>query len=126
MTRNDLIKRYEGDLDTRFRPDYLDSQIEDAVDYADSRWRAQIEMRLSTGVLTPNLYRRVIADAVLRVIRNPDGFASENEGNYGYATRGEVASGNLWFTPNDIATLCGVEQTMMPGSVSIGLDRGWH
>ncbi len=125
MTRTDVADRYEGDLDAEFRPQYVDTQIGDAVSYVKSRWRTQIEARLASGLLDDNLYKRTIADAVLRVIRNPGGYASENEGGYGYATRASVASGNLWFTDSDIDTLIGARQSAMPGTIGIGIDRGW-
>jgi hypothetical protein len=126
VTKEEVDKRYDGDLLSEFDEDYIATQIEDAVDFADSRWSAVIESRLASGALTPNLYLRTISDAVLRVIRNPGGIASENEGGYGISTRAAVASGNLWFTADDIANLCGVKGTAMPGTVSIGLDRRWR
>ena len=126
VTQDDVANRYDGVLLEEFLPVYIQTQIADAVDYADSRWSALIESRLASGVLTPNLYKRTIADAVLRVVRNPGGLASENEGGYGYSTRANVASGNLWFTPDDVATLCGATTSVMPGTVGIGLDRGWR
>ena len=122
---DDVQNRYEGVLRDRFTDEYLETQISDAVDYADARWSAKIESRLAAGVLTEGLYKRVIADAVLRVVRNPAGLASENDGGYGYATRATVASGNLWFTSADEATLTGSAGQTMLGTVGIGLDRGW-
>lgn len=122
---NDVAARYEGDLLAEFRADYLTTQVGDAVAFATSRWRAPIMARLASGHLTESLWKRTISDAVLRVLRNPGGYASENEGGYGYSTRASVASGNLWFTDTDIETLCGPEQSFGLGTVGIGLDRGW-
>ena len=126
VTKEDVAKRYDGDLLSEFSETYIETQIADAVDYADSRWSALIESRLASGTLTPNLYLRTISDAVLRVARNPGGLASENEGGYGYSTRANVASGNLWFTADDIANLCGVVSGLTVGTIGIGLDRGWR
>jgi hypothetical protein len=38
---------------------------------------------------------QVEADAVLRLVRNPEGYASETDGNYGYTFSREVSSGRL-------------------------------
>lgn len=124
---DDVNDRYlEGDLADRYDQSKVDVQIQDAVDYASSRWRAQIESRLAAGTLTNNLYKRTVADAVLRVIRNPEGYANEADGGYSYGLRPAVASGNLWFTDSDIETFIGVPVPMVPGTVGIGLSRGWR
>lgn len=125
---SDVVKRYlEGDLLSEFTSDQVQTQITDAVDWSDSRWLALINGRLASGALTANLYQRTIADAVLRVMRNPGGLASENEGGYGYSTRLAVASGNLWFTNDDVETLTGIRTSpsSSPGMIKVGLDRGW-
>lgn len=129
VTVPDVVGRYlEGDLLSEFTEAQVQTQITDAVDWSDLRWRAKIESRLASGVLTANLYKRTVADAVLRVMRNPGGLASENEGGYGYSTRAAVASGNLWFTADDIETLSGekLNEAMPPGTVGIGLAPGWR
>jgi len=127
VTFRDVDNRYlEGNLEDRYDQAKVEVQIQDAVDYALSRWRARITSRLATGKLTPNLYKRVIADAVLRVTRNPEGYASEGDGGYNYALRAQVASGNLWFTDEDIATLAGAQIVSTPGTIGLGLDRGWR
>jgi hypothetical protein len=125
VTPEDVDARYDGDLLSEFDATYIETQIGDAVDYVGSRWRARVEARLASGDLTVNLFKRVISDAVLRVARNPGGLASENEGGYGYSTRSSVASGNLWFTEDDILSLCGPLEGNFPGTIGIGLDRGW-
>jgi hypothetical protein len=130
VVTDDVQARYEGDLLTEFSTIYISTQLQDAVDFVGNRWRALIESRLASGILTPNLYKRTIADAVLRVIRNPGGLASENEGGYGYATRPDVASGNLWFTDTDVETLTGIRgysqsSGSLPGTIGVGLGAGW-
>lgn len=126
VTKEDVAARYDGDLLSEFTAAYIETQIADAVDFADTRWRAKIESRLASGDLTPNLYKRTIANAVLRVARNPGGLASESEGGYSYGTRAEVSSGDLWFTDKEVANLTGVKPSMLPGTVGIGLDPGWR
>jgi hypothetical protein len=122
----DVVSRYlEGDLLSEFTNDQVQTQITDAIDWADSRWLGAINARLASGKLTPNLYKRTISDAVLRVMRNPGGLASEGEGGYNYSTRPAVASGNLWFTADDLATLTGLTTLTLPSTIGVGLDRGW-
>jgi hypothetical protein len=126
VTFEDVNDRYlEGNLEDLFDRDKVETQIEDAVDYASTRWGSVIELRISGGQLSGNLYRRTVANAVLRVLRNPEGYANESDGGYAYGLRPDVASGNLWFTGDDIETLRGVVQTVGPGTISMGLDRGW-
>jgi hypothetical protein len=123
----DVVARYlEGDLLSEFTNDQVQTQITDAVDWADVRWLAAINARLASGKLTPNLYKRTISDAVLRVMRNPGGLASEGEGGYNYATRPAVASGNLWYTADDLMTLTGFSFSSLPSTIGVRMDRGWH
>jgi hypothetical protein len=121
---DDVKNRYEGDISV-FDPTYVETQIQDAVDHALSRWRAEITSRLASGELTPNLYKRVIANAVLRVIRNPQGFSNENDGGYGYGLRATVASGDMWFTDDDIESLAGPQNKTVPRTIRLGVERGW-
>jgi hypothetical protein len=121
---DDVETRYEGDI-TVFDSDYVEAQIQDAVDFALSRWRAEITSRLASGDLTQNLYKRIIANAVLRVIRNPQGFSNENDGGYGYGLRATVASGDMWFTDDDIESLAGPRNKTVPRSIRLGVERGW-
>ena len=127
VTTEDLQARWEeGNLTDQFDPAYLDAQVADAIDDADARWSARIESRLTSGVLTPNRYKRIIADAVFRVIRNPEGFRTENNGTYGYGRDTNVASGSLFFTPDDIALLTGTSPgSFTPSTIKVRLDRGW-
>jgi hypothetical protein len=123
---DDVNSRYlEGDLEDQYTRAKIGTQIQDAVDYASSRWGSKIESRISAGSLSANLYKRTVADAVLRVIRNPEGYANESDGGYSYGLRASVASGNLWFTDSDIETLTGVRSVQVPGTMHVGLDRGW-
>ena len=48
---------------------------------------------------------QVEADAVLRLVRNPDGVVSETDGNYSYVRSRELASGKLEITPEEWAIL---------------------
>ncbi len=41
------------------------------------------------------------AEAVLRLVRNPEGYASESDGNYSYRFSREAASGKLEIMPDE-------------------------
>lgn len=49
---------------------------------------------------TDESYRQIVvmveANAVLRVLRNPEGYRQETEGNYSYSLNAAVASGHLF------------------------------
>jgi hypothetical protein len=124
VTTADVQERFEGDL-AAFNPEYVAATIQDAVDYADRHWGPVIEQQLAAGSLTSNLYKRVIATAVLRILRNPQGFASENDGGYSYSLRAQVASGSLWFTQDEIETLTGPQSKTVPRTLRLGLEPGW-
>ena len=68
-----------GDVEAMVR-----RRIPDLVEKAaaDEHWRETLVM--------------VEANAVLRVLRNPEGYRQETEGNYGYSLSAAVASGHLF------------------------------
>jgi len=45
--------------------------------------------------------KRVESEAVLRLARNPDGYASEGDGNYQYMLMQEISSGKLEILPDE-------------------------
>lgn len=47
----------------------------------------------------------VEANSVLRVLRNPEGYRQETEGNYGYSLSAAVASGHLFVMDSEWALL---------------------
>jgi hypothetical protein len=124
VTIEDVQNRTEFDLRTRFGDEYLQTTIDDAVALIVDEC-PKVPERLLSGALLPSNYKRVVADVVKRVIRNPGGVASEGEGGYSYSTRTTVASGDFWLTEADRRRLNGGTVTAVPGSVSIGVDYGW-
>lgn len=126
MSKTDLQNRYEGDLSAKFSDAYLDTKIEDAVALIEGTCPT-VPARLLSGALLPNNYKRIVADIILRVVRNPGGFASESEGGVSYSMQPVVASGNLWLTQQDIDLLNGIVRRgkAAPGTIGIGLDAGW-
>lgn len=64
-----------------------------------------LDTKVSTGVIDPALIVMVECDAILRLIRNPEGFTAETDGNYSYQISSQVASGRLDIFPNEWALL---------------------
>lgn len=123
VSPEDIQNRYEGDL-SRFAESYVATQIADAIDFIDALYPA-VQARLTSGLLTVNAYKRVVADVVLRVLRNPNGYTNETDGAYSYGQRTAVASGNLSLTNDNVTVLTGPQFHTTPGTVRIGVDRGW-
>ena len=64
-----------------------------------------LDTKVSTGVIDPALIVMVECDAILRLIRNPEGYTAETDGNYSYQISTQVASGRLDIFPNEWALL---------------------
>jgi len=126
MELQDLYDRSDTDLTTRFKQTYLETQIADAVALVEATCPS-VPARLLADTLSPNIYKRRVADMVLRVTRNTGGFASESEGGAAYSVIPVVASGNLWMTQADIDALNGVipQGRKLPSTATIGLDVGY-
>ncbi|PZG20602.1 Gp19/Gp15/Gp42 family protein [Nonomuraea aridisoli] len=59
---------------------------------------------LAARAADPQYLKRLViveANAVLRVLRNPEGYRSESDGDYSYSRSAEVASGLLEITDAD-------------------------
>lgn len=124
VTYDDVQNRVEYPLDTRFERTFVETKIEDAVALIVDEC-PRVPTRLASGALSANNYKRIVADVVLRVLRNPTGVTSESEGGYSYSTSALVASGSLWLTDGDRRTLNGLTAPYTPGTASIGIDAGW-
>src|SRR5690606_36691666 len=86
-----------------------------------SRWGALVEARLASGVIDAEAFKDVIARAVHRILRSPEGFTGEQEGNYQYQKRATVAAGYLFFTDDDVIDLIGNNTVALPGTFRIGI-----
>lgn len=54
-----------------------------------------LDIKVSNGTIDIEVLKMVEADAVLRLIKNVDGYRSETDGNYSYQIDERVASGHL-------------------------------
>lgn len=78
------------------------------LEHAELRIKARIpnlDERIANGDLSEDLVAMVEVDAVLRVLRNPEGIAQESDGNYSYRLDGSTASGRLEILPDEWALL---------------------
>jgi hypothetical protein len=64
-----------------------------------------LDTKVATGVIDPQVIIMVECDAILRLIRNPDGYTAETDGNYSYQISSQVASGKLDIFGNEWALL---------------------
>jgi hypothetical protein len=72
-----------------------------------------VDQRIGSGQLDPDLVNQIVAEWVVAVMRNPDGFTQENEGGYGYSRFGIAAStGLLMSSMPDLTSL-------LPGAGSL-------
>jgi hypothetical protein len=89
-------------------PESQQEWVQGRVDAAHRRLRSAapgLDARVTSGVLDADLVKDVIVEMVLRVLRNPEGFAREQDGDYGYSRSERVGSGVLEVTDADLKAL---------------------
>lgn len=64
-----------------------------------------LDTKVSTGVIDPEMLVMIECESILRLIRNPDGYTSETDGNYSYQISAAVASGKLDILASEWALL---------------------
>lgn len=64
-----------------------------------------LDDRITAGTTDVEDVKQVESDAVLRLVRNPDGYLSETDGNYTYMLSAENARGKLEILPEEWALL---------------------
>ncbi len=69
------------------------------------------DSRLEANPYFGEIVRRVCADAVIRLVRNPEGYVQETEGNYTYMLSQAYSDGRLNITPDEWADL-GVKKSI--------------
>lgn len=60
-----------------------------------------LDQRIIDGLISEAAVVMVESEMVLRLIRNPDGYQSETDGNYTYQLRSDVSSGLLEVLPSE-------------------------
>lgn len=64
-----------------------------------------LDRKVAEGSLALELVVMVEAEAVLRLVRNPEGYTAETDGNYSYQINARVASGAIDILPSEWALL---------------------
>lgn len=93
----DVQARYHLPIDSSMEPLVL-ARLQDAEDKIRVRI-PDLDERVDQGTLARNTVVRVTADAVIRLVRNPDGYISETDGNYTYQLSFDGGGSDLTITP---------------------------
>ncbi|MBM7771974.1 hypothetical protein JOD54_002178 [Actinokineospora baliensis] len=64
-----------------------------------------LHTRVTANTVPRSVVTMIEADAVLRLLRNPNGFSGETDGNYSYQLSRDVASGKLEILDSEWALL---------------------
>lgn len=100
-TVEDVQRFYEAPITPESEP-----RVQALLNVAESKLltlRPGLRAALEAGTLDPDLVVWALASAVLRVLRNPAGYASETVGDLSYRLNGPAASGVLTFTAEELA-----------------------
>jgi len=95
----------------------VDASLSGLIDKAERRLIARvpsIPARVADGTLEVAAVRDAIEDIVLRVVRNPNGYSSEQAGEFSYRIDRVTASGRIEITDADLVGL------LLPVSASTG------
>lgn len=92
----DRLGRDLDDLEARI----VETRLDDVEALIKTRV-PDLDDKITDGKLNQRLVIMVEADALLRLIRNPDGFTQETDGNYSYSIDARVASGRLSLLPEE-------------------------
>lgn len=90
---NDVENRLGRDLDES-ETTVVATRLEDVELLIRSRI-PDLDAKVASGEIPEALLVMIEAEAILRLIRNPDGYTQETDGNYSYTISRDVASGKL-------------------------------
>jgi hypothetical protein len=123
LVSTDLEASYEGELDLDNLDEWYQEKIDEAVRLL-IRKVPTVVARMAAGSIDPDFVKDKVVGAVLRVLRDPEGIKSESEGNYSYDRNPIVASGNIWYTKDELADL-GVVVADKPRTIFASNRYGW-
>lgn len=95
----DVEVRFFRDLTPEERP-LVEARLEDAEQKLRSRI-PDLDSKVEKYPVFASIVVRVCADAVIRLVRNPEGYVQETDGNYTYMLSQAHADGRLSFTPDE-------------------------
>lgn len=124
VTLDEVKRSYEGTITTDEIPwatDIVDKAVRELLNKIPS-----ITSRVAAGTLDRDYVVDKVGEAVHRVLRNPEGMASETEGDYSYRLRTIMASGNIWYPDADLIALGYISgKNSVPKTVFATPSRGW-
>lgn len=92
-TATDVQNRYHEELDETLTL-IVNTRLADAELILKSRI-PDLDAQIAEGTILEALVVMIESEMVLRLIRNPEGYSQESDGNYSYAIYQQVASGRL-------------------------------
>lgn len=126
----DLEEPYEGQLDLENLDDWYQQKVDEAVRLL-IRKIPNIVARMdaynpSTGSgIDPLFVKDKVLNAVIRVLRNPEGYRSETEFEYSYTRNATEASANVWYTQDELNDLGYGAAAVKPRTVFATNRYGW-
>lgn len=120
-TFDDVQARYHLPIDAELRP-LVEIRLDDAEAKIRSRIPALDELILQGRVAEATVIR-VTAEAVIRLVRNPDGYVSETDGSYTYQLGYGSGTSELTITKEDWRDL-GVRRGI--SVVHVGPELPWE
>lgn len=120
-TLEDVQARYHLPIDESMEA-LVAARLQDAEDMIRGRI-PDLDERIDQGLLPANTVIRVISDAVIRLVRNPDGYISETDGNYTYQLSFDGGGSDLTITPSEWWDL-GLRNKVRV--VHVGLELPWE
>jgi Phage protein Gp19/Gp15/Gp42 len=98
------------DIEARWRP-LSDQERTNAQAFLEDAWwlilgrRPSLEADMTAGTVAMGNAVRVVSAVVLRLLRNPEGLASESIDDYTYRRDSLTSSGALHITPDELADI---------------------
>lgn len=120
-TPNDIQERLGRELDES-EATIVATRLEDAEELILSRIPDLTE-QIDGGKLRQRLVVMVESEVVMRLIRNPEGYTQETDGNYSYTIDARVASGHLSILPEEWSLL-GVRRSIVMIAPNIEFPAG--
>jgi len=124
VTLDEVLASYEGTIVTdelTWATDIVDKAVRELINKIPS-----IPSRVAAGTLDREYVVDKVGEAAHRVYRNPEGMASETEGDYSYRLRTIMASGNVWYPDSDLIALGYTNgKNSVPRTVFSTPSRGW-
>lgn len=120
-TPTDIEQRLGRELDES-EATIVSTRLEDAEELIFQRI-PDLAQKIADGKLRQRLVVMVECEAVIRLIRNPEGYTQETDGNYSYTIDARVASGRLSILSEEW-TMLGVSRSVLLISPDIKFPAG--